>query len=218
MLASVFAKKNQKTPILIQAKRIARYCLLERFVSTAYFSLVRSYFHRQPAQTINAICFRLLGTGFDFCPSFLYFQIKVKPLQWFLFLSSFFLCSCCYYYCCLVSLYFLVLAFLFCNHTLSPNTNFRFNALLLQLVVLSLCFFFYFTVGCLRFVSHSYSSCSSKNNNDVYRYWILPMAKVAPATQEFLSKKHKSIHTGMSKKHQQQQNKVMWVKTASHQE
>ena len=39
------------------------------------------------------------------------------------------------------------------------------------------------------FKCYSYSSCSSKNNNDVYRYWILPMAKVAPATQEFLSRK-----------------------------
>lgn len=84
----------------------------------------------------------------------------------------------------------------------SAHSKFRFNALLLSSVLL-LCFFLS-SYSVVSFLCSLFAlSYLSKNNNDVYHYWILPVAKVARPQKQAM-KKHKN--------HQQHPNGVGWGK------
>lgn len=105
-------------------------------------------------------------------------------------------CGCCFCCCCA----FALLLFFFSLHRMSTvirNSFYWCHFLFLVNVLSSLhhivnsdlmlyclvwwCYFFFFPLVFRFFVLFALSYLS-KNNNDVYHYWILPVAKVAPAT------------------------------------
>lgn len=103
-------------------------------------------------------------------------------------------CDCC---CCAFALllffffttsdeysysdFFLLVSFYFLVNVLSPLHHIVNSDLMLYCLVWW-CFFFFFFPLVFRFFVLFALSYLSKNNNDVYHYWILPVAKVAPAT------------------------------------
>lgn len=77
--------------------------------------------------------------------------------------------------------FFLLVSFYFLVNVLSPLHHIVNSDLMLYCLVWW-CFFFFFFPLVFRFFVLFALSYLSKNNNDVYHYWILPVAKVAPAT------------------------------------